>query len=227
MTTEISVIVPLHLPTPAHLSLFRESMASLEAQTFGDFEVVCVLNGSCMPLEDLKGSLNLDMEVRWVDMGGKASGAAARNLGVRESRGRLIAQIDADDLYHPRKMEKQVAAFDEYGCDFLGTLYYYLKPDGTHVNSHYDERYCDPSEVAKVIRRRNVMCHGSVMFSRDAFEYVGGYDEANRPRSVWPRYGHFMCEDWDLWIRAVEEGVKVGNLPDRLYYYRIGTSVPA
>lgn len=222
----LSIVVPAHLPNPANVSLFREAIKSLQDQTRGDFEVVCVLNGACIAADELGASTGHGLNIRWVEMQGKASAAAARNLGVREASGETIALLDADDLYHPRKIESQIAAFGDSGCDFLGTLYYYLRPDGTHVNSHYDERYCDPAEVKKIIKTKNVMCNGSVMFSRAAFESLGGYEESHKPRSVWPNYGRRMHEDWDLWIRAVEAGMAVGNLPERLYYYRFGTSVP-
>ena len=63
------------------------------------------------------------------------------------------------------------------------------------------------------------------MMLREAFVNLGGYNEKHKPGDLWPTYGKKMWEDWDLWQRAIKNGHKFYNLPERLYYWSTDTGV--
>ena len=129
----ISVIVPAHIPTPQHHNLLLRALSSLEKQTFKNFEVICVFNGCYDDSHKIEASItsSFELDVRFIDMGSKASGAIARNLGIKNSKFDIIVQLDADDQYHPQKLEKQIDFFSKnQDCDFVGTLAADIMQDG-------------------------------------------------------------------------------------------------
>jgi glycosyltransferase EpsE len=224
----ISVIVPAYIPTELHRKLFRRAIASLEAQTFKKFEVICVLNGSCVSKDEIINDIkNCKLQVNFYDFEKKSSGAIARNYGIQMSKNSLIAQIDVDDQYAPTKLEKQYNFFQTHPeYDFVGTLASDFYFNETITDSCFSPgQYQEHEQIAKAIKHENIMCHGSIMFKKSSFIKLGGYNEINKPGTIWPEYGVRMWEDWDLWQRAVNQGMKFHNIPERLYYWSVGTSV--
>jgi len=224
---KISVVIPAYIPTPQHTILLRRAIMSLKNQTYRDFETICVLNGCYTDYEEIKKDVAVDIPVHFITIEGKASGAIARNLGVKNSNSELVTWLDADDQYHNDKLKKQLDFFfnnPEY--DFVGTLAMDYYPDGKTIDSCHMPEECQTHEqIAQKLKYENVMCHGSVMFKKSSFNKLSGYNEVNKPGSHWPNYGRRMWEDWDLWLRAIKSGMKFYNIPERLYYWSVGTSV--
>ena len=223
----IDVIIPAYLPKEKNHQLFNRAIKSLEKQSFKDFKVIVVLNGCYTDYDRIIESTKTELEITWKTIDGKASGAIARNLGIKSSKKDFIAQLDADDQYHPDKLKKQIEFFDsnpEYS--FVGTL----------VSDYFSEKDIRPScfgpgqyqthiQIARALYRENVMCHGSIMLKKKAFLELGGYNEANKPGDIWDEYGQPMWEDWDLWKRAIQKGYRFYNIPERLYYWSVDTGV--
>lgn len=224
---KVTVIIPAYIPTPKHSLLLQRAIKSLELQTYKDFDVICVLNGCYTDYEEIKSSIKADRSVKYLSIPGKASGAIARNFGVKNSNSELITWLDADDQYHKDKLRKQVEFFSKNdGYDFVGTLAMDYYPDGHMENSCHKAENCQTHEqISLALQNENIICHGSVMFKKSSFDVLQGYNEKNRPGSIWPEYNRAMWEDWDLWIRAIRAGMRFHNLPERLYYWSIGTSV--
>ena len=223
----IDVIVPAYLPTESHHRMFLRALKSLENQTYKNFGVIVVLNGCYDSYQKIISSVDSPLGITWLTIEGKASGAIARNKGIRHSKEKFIAQLDADDQYHPKKIETQLNFFKnnpEYS--FVGTLANDFRSETDIKNSCFGEnqhrQHCD---IARALKNSNIMCHGSIMFRREAFLLLDGYNEKHKPGSVWPEYGTKMWEDWDLWKRALKKGYKFYNIPQRLYYWSVDTGV--
>ena len=113
---EVSVIVPVY----KGIRFLREALESVRAQTFPGWECVCVDDGS----KDGSGALldeiaATDSRIRVFH---RANGgtSVARNFALREARGRYIAFLDEDDVYHPRMLETLHAAAERTGADVVG-----------------------------------------------------------------------------------------------------------
>jgi glycosyltransferase involved in cell wall biosynthesis len=106
-TPLVSVIVP----TYNSAGFIRESLDSVLAQTFKDFEIIVVDDGSTDDTAKLLAAYRDSLRVIKKENGGPAS---ARNAGIREARGELIAFQDADDLWTPDKLELQVACLAQH-----------------------------------------------------------------------------------------------------------------
>ena len=128
--------------------------------------------------------------------------SAARNRGVRASRGALLAFLDSDDVWLPDKLARQVALFDARPrTQICQTEEIWLRR-GVRVNPRAVHRKPD-GDVFLASLARCVVSPSAVMLRRALFERAGGFDEALP-----------ACEDYDLWLRiAVNESVPLIDAP--------------
>jgi GT2 family glycosyltransferase len=189
------------------------AVASVRAQTFADWEIVLVDDGSA---DDTAGVARAqDAGVRVVRHDVSRGPGAARNHAVREARGELVAVLDADDEWLPRYLESQIAAHDRAvaagrrvgavccDADLRG-------PDGL-TGTRWSERV-GRAEVIDIetLLDENVVFTG-VLCPRHVFLALGGYEEDDR----------IHLEDYDLWLRMLEAGWEIVPNPEVLAVYRL------
>lgn len=182
----VSVVIPAF--NRAHL--LPRTLGSVLAQTFADFEVLVVDDGSTDGTAAVAASSG-DPRVRPVRQPRNAGVAAARNRGIRESRGGLIAFLDSDDEWMPEKLGAQVALFRRHsprlGLTFTGVET--VHEDG----STSVQRPRDRGDVYRTLLWNNAIHGGgsNVMIRRDVVATVGFFHE-DLP----------AIEDYDYWIRV-------------------------
>jgi len=179
----------------------EEAVDSVFAQTFQDFEIFIVDDGSTdKATQELLATYKRPrMRVLRTENRGLS---AARNTGAANTTGKYICMLDADDRLDSRYMQMSVTALDSdpsisfvsHWCRVFGDEAYDWKPDR-----------CDFPTLLDV----NTV-NGAALVRRSALEAVGGFDESMRTG----------CEDWDLWIAMVARGFTGRILPEVLYYYR-------
>jgi glycosyltransferase involved in cell wall biosynthesis len=104
----VSIVIPIH----NRLDLFKETVESLQAQTCPDFEALVVDDHS---EEDVRGFVLALKDERFKYFASERRGAnPARNLGLANAMGEYITFLDSDDLYHPKRLEHQLAAFAQH-----------------------------------------------------------------------------------------------------------------
>lgn len=177
----VSVIIP----TYNRCDFVREAMASVLAQTFQDFELIVVDDGSTDGTADVVREFP---RIRYLSQENRGV-SAARNVGVALSRGELIAFLDSDDLWQPQKLATQVAFFamrpDAHICQ---TEEVWLR-NGVRVNPRNKHR--KPSgDIFAASLHLCLVSPSAVMMRRELFDHMGGFDE-ELP----------ACEDYDLWLR--------------------------
>ncbi len=123
---EISIIMPVYNAA----DYLAETIASLQAQTFPDFEVICVDDGSTdRSMEILKNTAVSDSRVRVV-LQAIAVAGAARNRGFRAAAGRYAIFLDSDDLFDPELLSVLHCAAQEHNADIAACNYSKFTPDG-------------------------------------------------------------------------------------------------
>jgi glycosyltransferase involved in cell wall biosynthesis len=201
----ISVVMPAYNAAP-YLS---ETMDSVLAQTFGDFEFVCIDDGSKDDTRAiLEGYAARDPRVRVVSRPNTGL-VPALNEGLGLARGRYIARIDADDLAAPERFALQFARLEaEPGLVALGSCALAMDEGGELLGA-YDNPLSHEEIEQQHLAGMSSIHHPAVTMRADAVRRVGGYRA-----ETWP------CEDFDLWMRLGEIG-RLANLPERLLTKRL------
>lgn len=183
-------------------------MKSALGQTLSPDEVIVVDDGSTDDTaEVVRGFGDAVKYIRQENAGV----CVARNRGVAESSGGLIAFLDADDIWEPTKLEKQAAKFAEdprIGLVHCG-MREFCTETGETLALHMDGMEGNIAEDLLLWERPSVNVSGSViMVSREAFERAGGFDSRQK-----------CGEDWDLCYRIARE-FRVGFVAEPLVNYR-------
>ncbi len=191
---EVSVIIP----TYNRRDLLREAIASVLAQTYQEFELIVVDDGST---DDTREIVREFPQARYVFQANRGV-SAARNHGVALSRGRFLAFLDSDDVWQPRKLETQVGFFATHPeAHICQTEEVWLR-NGVRVNPQNKHRKPRGDIFAQSLHLC-LVSPSAVMLRRELFERTCGFDESLP-----------ACEDYDLWLRiAVTEPVFLIDTP--------------
>lgn len=201
----VSVIIPAYNVAP----FIVETLESLFAQSYQDFEAILVNDGSTDDLEEkIAPYRNRLVYLRQSNRGVMA----ARNTGLNAAKGRYIALLDSDDLLLPRFLEVLVGMLERdssLSLAFPNARYFgWPKHDG---KLHQDVfPVAEPVTFDRVLRRE---CYifGLLVFRREVIDDVGGYDE---------RLAGQGAEDFELWLRMLQRGYRFGFTTEVLALYR-------
>jgi glycosyltransferase involved in cell wall biosynthesis len=176
----------------------------VRAQTARDLEVIVVDDGSGDATAELARSF---AEVRLLRQA-NAGVSAARNRGIAAARGRFVALLDADDLWRPAKLERQLAALRERPGAVCYTSLSLVDAAG-RPSAGLDWQ-AEPVVSLETLLFRNGVAGGasSVVCEAGAIPAAGGFDPALS-----------LCADWDLWIRLALRHAFV-HVPEPLTVYR-------
>lgn len=223
MKTDIEVIIPAYIPNDINLTYFIQALESLQNQTLTNFIARIIINGGFDICSKIPKDDRFDIRV----MDGKQSGAKARNYGMKLGDSKYVAQLDADDLYMPDKLQKQFDFMENNKwCSLLATSILVLANGKLRKSCYSNEEIGTHDQIKSCIRDINPICHASVMFRRsDIFDQGIFYNQDYIAGTHWPEYGKNMYEDWDLWIRCLANDKKFHILPEELYIWREGSSV--
>ena len=200
----ISVILPVY-NVEAYV---REAVESILAQTFMDFELIIINDGST----DGSGAILRELAPRDARIvlveqpnGGLVS---ALNEGIKRARADLIARMDADDVAMPERFALQHAHMvQEPELAVLGSFIRNMDKEGNIIR--LDRYPLTPKATARHVEKGCPVAHATVMMRRDAVLKAGGYRKAFR-----------HAEDYDLWLRISDLGYSFANLPQPLYNRR-------
>jgi glycosyltransferase involved in cell wall biosynthesis len=210
-TPQVSVLLPCRNAA----STLDEALASLADQTFRDFEIIAVDDGSTDETPALLDEWRKrDARVRVIctPPGGIV---AALDTAAAHVRGEWLARMDADDIAMPKRLERQMAFLDAYpDLVACGTRVRYVPKDQVRDGARRYEQWINSvvswEEIERDLFVECPIPHPSLVISRTVFERVGGYRDAG-----WP-------EDYDLILRLWESGFRFGKVSDVLLEWREG-----
>jgi len=188
----ICVVVPAYNSE----TTIGRALASVAAQTLQPAHIVVVDDASTDNTAVIaQGFTGATVEVIRLTKNQGASGA--RNVGIRCANTDLIAFLDADDEWLPRKLERQVEALlAEPGSSFVSCRTYLISPAGENLGDTYGDHEITVGEHAwKALLAENYVTTPSVLVWRKYLEESGGFDPSLK-----------IAEDQDMWIRLAERG---------------------
>jgi glycosyltransferase involved in cell wall biosynthesis len=204
-------LVSVIIPTYNRAVMVGRAIESVLAQVFRNYELIVVDDGS----EDGTGRVLSQYRDRITVLRQSRRGvSAARNLGIRKSKGRLIAFLDSDDLWLPDKLSHQTAFFrDRPEALICQTEEIWIR-NGRRVNPKKRHRKSS-GDIFLPSLELCLVSPSAVMLRRPLFDDVGCFDESLP-----------ACEDYDLWLRISSRHpvylidtpliVKHGGHPDQL-----------
>ena len=203
VTPGISVLMAVY-NTPLHY--LDDAIRSILSQSHDDFEFIIVDDGSNEKTRSrLREHAANDPRVRLHTLAANVGLTKALNIGLGLARGIYVARQDADDLSHPRRLEETRRFLERHPeLAAVGTDAVLIGPTGLPLGG----MKIDP--IWSELRRRNILVHGSMMFRREVFAILRGYDERMR-----------LSQDYELYLRMIRKhGLFLGVVSEPLYSLR-------
>ena len=138
-------LVSIIIPSYKAKKFIQETLLSIKSQTFNDFEVLVVDDASPDNSADYIESILPDIRFNLIRLEKNVGAAEARNVGLKAAKGRYIAFLDADDLWHPEKLEKQLQFMDEKNAGFSFSAYEVISETGELIK----DRISVPETITK------------------------------------------------------------------------------
>ena len=201
-------IVSVVMAAKNYARFLPQAVESVFAQTFADWELVIVDDGSTDTTPDAVKPFLDDPRVKYV-RSDRLGQSRAKNLGIGLTRGEFVAYLDADDAWMPTKLEKQLALFakPEVGVVFCRRL---LMDETGTVLPAKPAAAPPRGRVLPNMFTQNFVCFSSCVVRRNVFSHVGRFD---------PQWD--LAIDYDLWLRVARHHA-FDYVDEELVLYRTG-----
>jgi glycosyltransferase involved in cell wall biosynthesis len=181
-------LVSVVIPTYNYAHFLGDAIESALAQAYKNIEVIVVDDGSSDNTSDVVKKY--EGAVRYIYQNNRGL-SAARNTGIRESRGQYIAFLDADDIWMPEKISEQLKLFE--GQNNIGAVScrFYEMNERMIVLAESKHKDYPPKVLKEKLMLSNAVSGGSsIVVKKECFDLVGLFDEKLS-----------AAEDWDMWLR--------------------------
>ena len=198
----VTVITPLYNAE----KFIERTIASIQAQTSGDWELLVINDGSSDGGPALVEKLAAgDKRIRMLHTGGRFGPGRTRNEGIKEARGKYIAFLDSDDLWLPEKLETQIGRMEAEGLDFSFTAYRKIDAEDKIIS---DVIPVPERATLKSLLKTNYIGTLTAVFNRESLGRM--------------TMNHFsLQEDYSLWLNILKKTDRVAAIQDALSLYRV------
>lgn len=198
-----SSIVTVLIPVYNGAKYLREAIESILNQTYSNFELLIINDGSTDHSEEIILSYS-DPRIRYLSNSINQGLINTLNLGLRSAKGKYIARMDQDDISLPNRIEKQVDFLENNSeIGLVGTAFQIIGDEKYHAY------YSDHDHIKLAFNFYNAIAHPTVMFR----------SEICKEYSLFYRREYIHAEDYKLWTDFILK-TKVANMPEVLIKYR-------
>lgn len=202
----VSVLIPSY----NHARYLPAALESVFAQTYADYEIVAVDDGSTDNSVEVLRSYG--ERIRFFVQSNRGT-YPTLNHCIAESRGDYLAILNSDDLWAPTKLEKQVAMLDSHpGVGLVHTGGHFIDSEGNLQPGNplgFEWPRTPTGNIIEALVRCNKIIASSVLIRRVCFEKLGGFRE-----------DLFGSGDWEMWFRVALE-YDIGYIDEPLTMYRV------
>ena len=198
----ISIITPLYNSE----KYIKQTIESVLAQTYKKWEIIVVDDVSTdKGIVIVKKYISKDNRIKLIQLEKNGGGAVARNKAIESANGRYIAFLDSDDLWHPKKLEKQIKFMQKKGYAFTFTKYQKMKENGELLDTYMD-----------VPKRIN---YKKALFGNPIGCLTAVYDVEKLGKIYMPNIR--KRQDYALWLKILKKEKYAYGLNESLAYYRL------
>ncbi len=198
----VSIITPLYNSE----DFIRKTIESVQSQIYENWEMIVVDDASTdNGVEIVKKYADKDSRIKLIHLDKNSGGAVARNTAIKVARGKYIAFLDSDDLWHPEKLEKQISFMKENNYAFTFTKYQQMTENGDLL-----EKYI---EVPKKISYRQSLLKNPIGC------LTAVYDAEKLGKIYMPHIR--KRQDYALWLKILRQEKHGYGLNENLAYYRL------
>lgn len=201
----VSVILPVYNGD----AFLKEAIDSILQQTFTDFELIIINDGSTDGSEEIIQSYSDERIIHLKNDTNKGL-IFSLNRAIDFSQGKWIARMDADDISLPERIKKQLEYVMENDSTFLATQVDLIDVNGLALPPWPADRHTrNSTEIKRHLLHDNCLAHPSVLGKAEIF------------KKYRYRRSQKYSEDYDLWLRLVADGFKIDKLNEPLLLHRI------
>lgn len=204
MSELVSIIVPVYNGE----KFIRETMDSVLAQTYSDWELLLIEDGSSDGSADVIEKYvaeKAETRIRLIRQPSNQGAARSRNRGLLEASGRYIAYLDADDLWAPEKLEHELKFMEEKGAAFVFTGYEFADEHGVGLG--------------KVVRVPETLAYRQALSNTTIFTTTVMFDTSKISKELL-EMPVIKSEDTALWWKVLRAGYTAYGLDENLVKYR-------
>ena len=217
---KVSVILPVYNAE----KFLKEAIDSILNQTFTDFELLLINDGSTDRSEEIIKSYN-DKRISYAKNEKNSGLINTLNRGIDLASGEYIARMDGDDIALPERLELQVKHLIKSDAAILATTYYSVDEIGNALPDWPTDRATiTRDQIRKTLPKDNCLAHPTIMGKAFVFKKYRYHPELSQSY----KFIHNLTysEDYDIWLRIAADGLVIEKLPQPLLYYRVvSTSV--
>lgn len=196
----VSVIMPVYNGE----KFISQSIESVISQTFSNWELIiiddCSIDNTPSLLENLSRREN---KIRVISLKERVGPSKARNIGIKEARGKYIAFLDSDDLWLPEKLQKQIDFMEKNDLAFTYSSYYLIDEDGNSLGEFIVKEIITYKDLLKT---NSIGCLTAI------------YDTEKLGKMYMPDIKH---EDYALWLSILRKIGFTKGIQEPLAIYRI------
>ncbi len=185
-----------------------ESIQGILSQTFKDFEFIIINDGSTdNSLNIIKNYAKQDKRIILIENKKNIGLTKSLNKGLRITRGKYIARIDADDIALPERLEKQYKYLEEHQDIFLiGGAALVIDKNEKEIKKY--KPIVNENKLKRLLKERNAIYHPTIMFRNEGFLY---------------REKFYYSQDYDFYLEMLSEEKRLVNISDFLIKYRMSS----
>ena len=201
-----NIFVSIIIPTFNSEKFIAETIASIQAQTFTNWEVIIVDDGSSdKTVSIISKTAQSDERIQFFQLEGNSGAGIARNLALSKANGRYIAFLDSDDLWKPTKLENQIKFMTKNDSPFTFSFYDCINEDGKSLN--------------KRIEAPRNLSYNQLFYCNYVGNLTGIYD-VNYFGKI-PIFPIRKRQDWILWLTILKKIKMAQPTPEILAFYRV------